>query len=165
MARRLLDDSTPMRDLDRRCLPAALAVVAALTGCAGHTLEPRLVDEAFTSAAVASPLAGPTVRDTAFRADADAVSLWLSFADVVDTHSVRVRWRDPRGRVLGDTGPVALNAAGGYRPHAGFVARLPLAGAPASLLAGTWVAEVSWDDRPLVKRSFTIAAADPETAR
>ncbi len=158
----MLDDLAPMRAPRRLRLPlaAALTLAALLAGCASHTLEPRLVDQAFSGAAIASPLAGPTVRDTAFRADADAVSLWLSFADVVDTHAVRVRWRDPRGRVLGDTGPVALNAEGGYRPRAAFVARLPLAGAPASRLAGTWMAEVTWDDRPLVKRSFTLAAVE-----
>ena len=152
-----------MRALDALPLPAALAVAlgTSLAGCAAHTLETRLVDQAFTSVAVASPLAGPTVRDTTFRADADAVSLWLSFADVVDTHAVRVRWRDPRGRVLGDSGPVAVNGEGGYRPRAGFVARLPLRGGPASLVPGTWGAEVSWDDRPLVRRSFTVAETAP----
>ena len=151
-----------MRALAHFRFPTIFALATTLTGCASHTLEPRLVDQAFTAANVASPLAGPTVRETTFRTDAGAVSLWLSFADVVDTHAVRVKWRDPRGRVLGDTGPVALNAEGGYRPQAGFVARLPLHGAPASLLPGAWVAEVSWDDRPLVKRPFTIAAVDSE---
>lgn len=163
MAHRLLDVLAPMRPTRRLRLPlaATLPLAGLLVGCSSHTLEPRLVDEAFSGAAIASPLAGPTVRDTAFRADADAVSLWLSFADVVDTHAVRVRWRDPRGRVLGDSGPVAVNGEGGYRPRAGFVARLPLRGGPASLVPGTWVAEVSWDDRPLVRRSFTVAETAP----
>ncbi len=143
-----------------RHLPALLVMsaCAAGLGCAAHHLEPRLTDVAFSAQPV-RPLEAPQVRATRFAVGDDAVSLWLEFADVLDTHTLRVRWHDPLGRVSGDTGPIALNTEGGYRPRAGVVARLPLSGAPASLLPGTWTAEVLWDDRPLVGRSFEIEAA------
>ncbi len=135
---------------------AALAMFAITAfGCSARTIEPRLVDHAFASA-TPSPLAGPAVRDTRFGIDSEGVTLWLAFADVLDAHTLRVRWRDPRGRVQSDSGPIALNRDGGYRPRASVSARLPVRGAPASLLPGEWTAEVSWDERLLVARTFVL---------
>lgn len=141
----------------RNALALVLAVAGA-AGCSARALEPRLADHAFASA-WASPLEGPAVRDTRFGVDTEGVTLWLAFADVLDTHTVRVRWRDPSGRIQRDSGPIAINREGGYRPRAGFSARLPVRDAPASLRPGEWIAEVSWDERPLLARTFVLTEA------
>ncbi len=149
--------ATPILKSSRAPLGLLALSIFAITalGCSARTIEPRLVDHAFASAA-ASPLAGPTVRDTRFGIDSAGVTLWLAFADVLDAHTLRVRWRDPLGRVQSDSGPIALNREGGYRPRASVSARLPVRGAPASLLPGEWTAEVAWDERPLVARTFVL---------
>lgn len=106
-----------------------------------------------------APLAGPGLEVTRISTREAEVSLWVRFRDVAGTHTARVRWIDPFGRLHLDSGPVVVNPEGGLRAAAGLTSTLPIQGGPAELLPGTWTAEVSIDGRPLLQRRITLERA------
>ena len=75
---------------------------------------------------------------------------------VVGAHTVRYRWFDPEGNLYLDSGPVALNPGGEYRPRATVSASMPIAGAPAAWLPGEWKVAVEYDGEPLTTQRFDL---------
>lgn len=138
---------------------SALACAAALlfaAGCASGVLTTRLDRLALCRDVTADGLGSPVqIGDSFSTHDARAV-VWLDLRDLAHAHTVRYRWFDPEGNLYLDSGPVALNPDGGYRPRATVSASMPIAGAPAAWLPGEWKVSVEYDGEPLTTQTFGL---------
>ncbi len=138
---------------------SALAWVAALlvtAGCASGVLSTRLDRLALCRDVTADGLGGPVqIGDSFTTHDARAV-VWLDLRDLAHAHTVRYRWFDPEGNLYLDSGPVALNPDGGYRPRATVSASMPIAGAPAAWLPGEWKVSVDYDGDALTTQTVDL---------
>lgn len=93
----------------------------------------------------------PIGEATAFEATDPKVVAWAQFAAVSQTHSVVFRWFDPRRR-LHRASPVQILAPG----EEFLWDELPVRGAPAADLPGTWMVELLVGPRLVTTVRFTI---------
>ena len=136
--------------------PAWLWVLLLTGGCSTGILSTRLDRLALCRDVTADGLGSPVQIGAGFTThDARAV-VWLDLRDLAHAHTVRYRWFDPEGNLYLDSGPVALNPGGEYRPRATVSASMPIAGAPAAWLPGEWKVAVEYDGEPLTTQRFDL---------
>ncbi len=133
-----------------------LALPAACAGCSSGVLATRLDRLVVCHDVTADALSSPVQIGSTFTThDARAV-VWLKLDDLAHPHTVRFRWYDPEGNLYLDSGPVALDPDGAFRPHATVSAGMPIAGAPAAWLPGEWKVSVDYDGENLTTQKFDV---------
>lgn len=139
-----------------RLAPLRAVVLLVTAGCAPGVLNTRLDRLALCRDVTADGLGSPVqIGDSFTTHDARAV-VWLDLRDLAHAHTVRYRWFDPEGNLYLDSGAVALNPDGGYRPRATVSASMPIAGAPAAWLPGEWKVSVEYDGEALTTQTFDL---------
>ncbi len=145
------------RSANRSCaVPVCAALLLLVGGCASGVLTTRLDRLALCRDVTADGLGTPVqIGDSFTTHDARAV-VWLDLRDLAHAHTVRYRWFDPEGNLYLDSGAVALNPDGGYRPRVTVSASMPIAGAPAAWLPGEWKVSVEYDGEALTTQTFDL---------
>lgn len=125
-------------------------------GCTAGVLTTRLDQVVLCHDVAADALGSPVAPAKTFTTrDARAV-VWLELEDLAQPHTVRVRWFDPHDNLYLDSGPVPLNPDGAFRPAATVTASMPIAGAPATWLPGTWRVVVDYDGEQLLTEKLEL---------
>lgn len=141
-----------------RGFAVAWALASTASGCASGVLATRLDRLVLCREVTADALGSPVeIGDDFTTHDARAV-VWLDLRDLAHAHTLRYRWFDPAGNLYLDSGPVALDPDGAYRPRATVAASMPIAGAPAAWLPGEWKVVVEYDGEVLSTQPFQIEA-------
>lgn len=140
----------------RRQGPACAALLVLATGCASGVLTTRLDRLVLCGDVTADGLGNPVQIGDGFTTHDARAIVWLDLRDLAHAHTLRYRWFDPEGNLYLDSGPVALNPDGGYRPRATVSASMPIAGAPAAWLPGEWKVSVEYDGEPLTIQTFDL---------
>lgn len=141
-----------------RAFSAAAALAAAASGCASGVLATRLDRLVLCHEVTADALGSPVQLGDDFTTHDARATVWLDLRDLAHAHTIRYRWFDPAGNLYLDSGPVALNPDGAYRPRATVSASMPIAGAAAAWLPGEWKVVVEYDGEILSTQPFQIEA-------